>query len=83
MRSLLTCFLFHRPRKTSEVDDDFFNLEEFNKWTEQQEELDMMSDREDQEDDIDYDRDLEEEDDPEEEDDMNDAAGKHIYLSSI
>ncbi|CDH50853.1 mpp10 protein [Lichtheimia corymbifera JMRC:FSU:9682] len=55
--------------KRSEVDDDFFNLDKFNKWTEDQEELDMMSDRDEDEDDIDYDEDLEEVDDEDEDDD--------------
>lgn len=60
----------------SEVDDEFFNLEEFNKWTEKQEELDMMSDREDEDDEVDYDMDLMEvEDEDEENDDLQDAAG--------
>ncbi|KAL1935568.1 hypothetical protein VTP01DRAFT_4708 [Rhizomucor pusillus] len=59
----------------SEVDDEFFNLEEFNKWTEKQEELDMMSDREDEDDEVDYDMDLMEvEDEDEENDDLQDAA---------
>ncbi|CAO3685648.1 unnamed protein product [Rhizopus microsporus] len=59
-----------RPKKTSEVDDDFFNLEKFNKWTEQQEELDMMSDRED--DGFDFDEDLENLEDTD--DEYQDAA---------
>ncbi|ORE04347.1 Mpp10 protein [Rhizopus microsporus var. microsporus] len=59
-----------RPKKTSEVDDDFFNLEKFNKWTEQQEELDMMSDRED--DGFDFDEDLEDLEDTD--DEYQDAA---------
>ncbi|KAL0098271.1 U3 small nucleolar ribonucleoprotein complex, subunit Mpp10 [Phycomyces blakesleeanus] len=63
-----------RPKKISEVDDDFFNLKEFNDWTEKQEELDMQSDREEDEDDedaIDFDNDLDalEDDDDEEGDD--------------
>ncbi|KAI8073080.1 U3 small nucleolar ribonucleoprotein complex, subunit Mpp10 [Gongronella butleri] len=49
------------PTKVSEVDDDFFNLEEFNKWTEEQEDLDMQSDREDDDDEIDFDNDLDDE----------------------
>lgn len=61
------------------MDDDFFSLEKFNKWTEDQEELDMMSDREEDEDDIDYDEDLEEMDDDDEDDDaLVDASGKPI-----
>ncbi|KAI8367076.1 U3 small nucleolar ribonucleoprotein complex, subunit Mpp10 [Blakeslea trispora] len=61
--------LRNTSKKTSEVDDEFFNLDEFNKWTEQQEELDMMSDREDQDDEFDFDRDLDEEEDDDEEED--------------
>lgn len=65
--------------KRSEVDDDFFNLDKFNKWTEDQEELDMMSDRDENEDDIDYDEDLEEVDDEDEDDDaLVDASGKQF-----
>jgi hypothetical protein len=63
------------PVKQSEVDDDFFNLDEFNKWTEQQEALDMDSDREDDDDEIDFDNDLDALDDEEEEED-EDAQGK-------
>lgn len=56
-------------------------MEEFNKWTEQQEELDMMSDREDQDDEFDFDRDLEEEEDSDEEQDDTEAAtGKYSFL---
>jgi U3 small nucleolar RNA-associated protein MPP10 len=66
-----------RPKKTSELDDDFFNLEEFNKWTDKQEELDMMSDREDQDDEFDFDRNLEEEEDSEEEDEAAEATGNN------
>ncbi|KAI9486251.1 MAG: U3 small nucleolar ribonucleoprotein complex, subunit Mpp10 [Benjaminiella poitrasii] len=61
------------PKKTSEVDDEFFNLDQFNKWTEEQEELDMMSDREDQ-DDFDFDRDLGEEEDSDDEENDEDAT---------
>ncbi|GAA5814007.1 hypothetical protein MFLAVUS_007497 [Mucor flavus] len=63
-----------KKKPTSEVDDKFFNLDEFNKWTEKQEELDMMSDREDQDDEFDFDQDLDEEEDSEEEEDGADAA---------
>ncbi|ORX43085.1 Mpp10 protein [Hesseltinella vesiculosa] len=55
------------PNKASEVDDEFFNLESFNKWTEEQEELDMMSDHEDDDDEIDYDNDLDGMDDDDDE----------------
>ena len=68
------------PKKTSEVDDEFFNLEAFNKWTDKQEELDMMSDREDQDDEFDFDKDLDEqEDSDEEEDDTEAATGKYLW----
>lgn len=68
-------------KKTSEVDDEFFNLDEFNKWTDKQEELDMMSDREDQDDEFDFDKDLDEqEDSDEEEDDTEAATGKYLWL---
>uniref|UniRef100_A0A1C7NIF8 U3 small nucleolar ribonucleoprotein protein MPP10 n=1 Tax=Choanephora cucurbitarum TaxID=101091 RepID=A0A1C7NIF8_9FUNG len=64
--------LRNTSKKTSEVDDEFFNLDEFNKWTEQQEELDMMSDREDQDDEFDFDRDLDDlEEESEEEEEMD------------
>ncbi|KAI8083748.1 U3 small nucleolar ribonucleoprotein complex, subunit Mpp10 [Thamnidium elegans] len=63
-----------KKKPTSEVDDKFFNLDEFNKWTEKQEELDMMSDREDQDDEFDFDQDLDEEEDSEEEEDGADAT---------
>ncbi|GAA5796244.1 hypothetical protein HPULCUR_001614 [Helicostylum pulchrum] len=64
-----------KKKPTSEVDDKFFNLDEFNKWTEKQEELDMMSDREDQDDEFDFDQDLDEEEDSEEEEEEGaDAA---------
>lgn len=49
-------------------------MDDFNKWTEKQEELDMMSDREDQDDEFDFDNDMGEKEDSEEEDD--EAAGK-------
>lgn len=76
--AMMHMYLMHElssaPR--SEVDDDFFNLEEFNKWTEKQEELDMMSDREDEDDDeVDYDMDLMEVEDEDEDGDLQDAAG--------
>ncbi|KAG2201965.1 hypothetical protein INT47_000504 [Mucor saturninus] len=61
-------------KPTSEVDDQFFNLDDFNKWTEKQEELDMMSDREDQDDEFDFDNDMGEEEDSDEENDDDDAA---------
>ncbi|KAI7897800.1 U3 small nucleolar ribonucleoprotein complex, subunit Mpp10 [Cokeromyces recurvatus] len=77
-----------KPKKTSEVDDDFFNLEEFNKWTEEQEQLDMMSDREDDE--FDFDKNLDESEDEEDEDEAvaaaemtyNDFFGKRPKQSS-
>ncbi|KAI7858605.1 U3 small nucleolar ribonucleoprotein complex, subunit Mpp10 [Circinella umbellata] len=63
-----------KKKKQSEVDDDFFNLEEFNNWTEKQEELDMMSDRED-DDAIDFDNDMnDEEDEDEDEEDLGDVS---------
>lgn len=65
-----------KKKQASEVDDQFFNLEEFNKWTDKQEELDMMSDREDQDDEFDFDKDLDEEEDSDEEEEGMDAAGK-------
>ncbi|KAI8636296.1 U3 small nucleolar ribonucleoprotein complex, subunit Mpp10 [Parasitella parasitica] len=66
-------------KKTSEVDDEFFNLEEFNKWTDKQEELDMMSDREDQDDEFDFDKDLDEQEDSDEEQDDTEAATEMLY----
>lgn len=69
-----------KKKPTSEVDDKFFNLDEFNKWTEKQEELDMMSDREDQDDEFDFDQDLDEEEDSEEEDEGADAAGTFFFV---
>lgn len=71
---------------TSEVDDEFFNLEEFNKWTDKQEELDMMSDRDDQDDGFDFDNDMGEEEDSDQEegeDDAYDATGKSIFCSIV
>ncbi|KAI8979109.1 U3 small nucleolar ribonucleoprotein complex, subunit Mpp10 [Mycotypha africana] len=59
-------------KKTSEVDDDFFNLEEFNKWTDEQERLDMLSDREEDDDDVDFDQDLDEEEESQDEEDDED-----------
>ncbi|CAO3656200.1 unnamed protein product [Mucor fragilis] len=67
------------PKKTSEVDDEFFNLEAFNKWTDKQEELDMMSDREDQDDEFDFDKDLDEQEDSDEEEDDTEAATEMLY----
>lgn len=72
--TIVKTFFSRRPKKTSEVDDDFFNLEKFNKWTEQQEELDMMSDRED--DGFDFDEDLEDLEDTD--DEYQDAAGEWL-----
>ncbi|KAL0142940.1 U3 small nucleolar ribonucleoprotein complex, subunit Mpp10 [Mucor lusitanicus] len=66
-------------KKTSEVDDEFFNLDEFNKWTDKQEELDMMSDREDQDDEFDFDKDLDEQEDSDEEEDDTEAATEMLY----
>ncbi|KAI8047676.1 U3 small nucleolar ribonucleoprotein complex, subunit Mpp10 [Gilbertella persicaria] len=72
--------LRNTSKKTSEVDDEFFNLDEFNKWTEEQEELDMMSDREDQDDEFDFDKDLDAEEDSEDEDmDDTNAAAELLY----
>ncbi|KAI8985269.1 U3 small nucleolar ribonucleoprotein complex, subunit Mpp10 [Pilobolus umbonatus] len=68
--------------KTSEVDDDFFNLDEFNQWTEKQEELDMLSDKED--DGFDLDKDYlneNEEDSEEEEEDEDDGIADAAELS--
>ncbi|KAI9320254.1 U3 small nucleolar ribonucleoprotein complex, subunit Mpp10 [Dichotomocladium elegans] len=71
-----------KPR--SEVDDDFFDLEKFNKWTEDQEELDMMSDREDDEDEaIDYDNDLEALDESEEEDEDDLAQASEMTFKDF
>ncbi|KAI8384623.1 U3 small nucleolar ribonucleoprotein complex, subunit Mpp10 [Radiomyces spectabilis] len=73
------------PVKQSEVDDEFFNLEEFNKWTEEQERLDMMSDREDEEDDeeIDFEADLDEDEEADEEDmaDVADITFKDFFVA--
>ncbi|KAL7315303.1 U3 snoRNP protein, variant 2 [Mucor circinelloides] len=66
-------------KKTSEVDDEFFNLDEFNKWTDKQEELDMMSDREDQDDEFDFDKDLDEQEDSDEDEDDTEAATEMLY----
>ncbi|RUS32689.1 hypothetical protein BC938DRAFT_474583 [Jimgerdemannia flammicorona] len=51
------------PARTSQVDDAFFNLDEFNDWSEWQEERDMMSEDDQEEDEneddiIDLDKDL-------------------------
>ncbi|KAF7729661.1 u3 small nucleolar ribonucleoprotein MPP10 [Apophysomyces ossiformis] len=72
-------FFLIKPTKTSEVDDDFFNLDEFNRWTEKQEELDMMSDRDEDDDEeaIDYDNDLDEED--EDDEDIQDIKYKDFF----
>lgn len=72
--------LSSKKKPTSEVDDQFFNLDDFNKWTEKQEELDMMSDREDQDDEFDFDNDLGDEEDSNEEEE-DDAAGKIVIKS--
>ncbi|ORZ04951.1 Mpp10 protein-domain-containing protein [Absidia repens] len=75
------------PAKRSEVDDDFFNLDEFNKWTEQQEALDMESDREDDDDEIDFDNDLDamdgDDDDDEDGDDEHaqDITFKDFFMA--
>ncbi|KAG2172952.1 hypothetical protein INT44_004693 [Umbelopsis vinacea] len=59
-----------RTTKPTEVDDEFFDLKEFNQWTEKQEEQDMLSESERElDEDIDFDEDLE--DDLEEEDEQN------------
>lgn len=60
------------------MDDEFFNLDEFNKWTDKQEELDMMSDREDDEDEFDFDNNLDDEEDSEEDQDV-DATGNFLF----
>ncbi|KAI8335544.1 U3 small nucleolar ribonucleoprotein complex, subunit Mpp10 [Chlamydoabsidia padenii] len=74
-----------KPVKRSEVDDDFFNLDEFNKWTEQQEALDMDSDREDDEDEIDFDNDLDaldgEDDDDDEDEHAQDITFKDFFMA--
>ncbi|KAI9271743.1 U3 small nucleolar ribonucleoprotein complex, subunit Mpp10 [Phascolomyces articulosus] len=62
-----------KKKKRSEVDDDFFNLDEFNDWTEKQEELDMMSDRE-EEDAIDFDNDMNDEEDEDDDEDLGDVS---------
>ncbi|CAO3609356.1 unnamed protein product [Cunninghamella echinulata] len=65
------------PKKTSEVDDEFFNLDDFNKWTDKQEALDMRSDQESDDDDeekIDFDNDLDAIDDEDMDDEDDDAA---------
>lgn len=67
-----------KKKQASEVDDQFFNLEEFNKWTDKQEELDMLSDREDQDEEFDFDNDLDGEEDSEEEE-GEDAAGNLLF----
>jgi hypothetical protein len=77
-------FSSSKKKATSEVDDQFFNLKEFNKWTDKQEELDMMSDRDDQDDGFDFDNDMGEEEDSdeeEEEDDAYEATGKKENIS--
>ncbi|KAH8548970.1 U3 small nucleolar ribonucleoprotein complex, subunit Mpp10 [Umbelopsis sp. PMI_123] len=59
-----------RTGKPTEVDDEFFDLKEFNEWTEKQEEQDMLSESEREADEeIDFDEDLE--DDLEDEDEQN------------
>ncbi|CAO3624051.1 unnamed protein product [Cunninghamella blakesleeana] len=71
------------PTKTSEVDDDFFNLDVFNKWTEQQEALDMQSDRESDDEEIDFDNDLdaiEDEDEDINDEDATDITYKDFFL---
>lgn len=69
---------FCSSHKRSEVDDDFFDLEKFNAWTEEQERRDMMSDPEDDdEEQIDYDNDLNAIADSDgEQEDLDDVAGK-------
>ncbi|RCH87815.1 hypothetical protein CU098_002560, partial [Rhizopus stolonifer] len=63
---------------SSEVDDEFFSLEKFNKWTEEQEELDMKSDRED--DGFNFDDDLDGLEDSEEElEDVTDLNYDDFY----
>ncbi|KAI9300757.1 U3 small nucleolar ribonucleoprotein complex, subunit Mpp10 [Cunninghamella echinulata] len=65
------------PKKTSEVDDEFFNLDDFNKWTDEQEALDMRSDQDSDDDDeekIDFDNDLDAMDDEDMDDEDDDAA---------
>ncbi|CAO3589568.1 unnamed protein product [Absidia cylindrospora] len=72
------------PVKRSEVDDDFFNLDEFNKWTEQQEALDMESDREDDDDEIDFDNDLDAMDgDDDDEEDGDDEHAQDITFKDF
>ncbi|KAI9493554.1 U3 small nucleolar ribonucleoprotein complex, subunit Mpp10 [Zychaea mexicana] len=63
-----------KKKKRSEVDDDFFNLEEFNNWTEKQEELDMMSDREEEDDALDFDNDMNDEEDEDDDEDLGDVS---------
>lgn len=75
----LTYFLsLSRPTRTNkptEVDDEFFDLKEFNEWTEKQEEQDMLSESERElDEDIDFDEDLEE--DLEEDDEEQNANGE-------
>ncbi|KAI9264784.1 U3 small nucleolar ribonucleoprotein complex, subunit Mpp10 [Sporodiniella umbellata] len=65
-------------QKKSEVDDDFFSLAKFNQWTEEQEELDMKSDRED--DGFDFDEDMDGLEDSEEDDlDVDDLNYDAFY----
>jgi len=70
-----------RQGKPTEVDDEFFDLKEFNEWTEKQEEQDMLSESERElDEDIDFDEDLE--DDLEEEDldqNANDIMFKDFF----
>ncbi|RUS28387.1 LOW QUALITY PROTEIN: hypothetical protein BC938DRAFT_481943 [Jimgerdemannia flammicorona] len=63
-----------RPARTSQVDDAFFNLDEFNDWSERQEERDMMSE-DDQEEDENEDDDIDLDEDPDkiEDEDMDDT----------
>lgn len=63
-----------RKGKPSEVDDEFFDLNEFNEWTEKQEQQDMLSeDERDLDEEIDFDDDLE--DDLEDDDEEQNANG--------
>ncbi|RUP46385.1 hypothetical protein BC936DRAFT_147018 [Jimgerdemannia flammicorona] len=73
-----------RPARTSQVDDAFFNLDEFNDWSERQEERDMMSE-DDQEEDENEDDDIDLDEDPDkiEDEDMDDTNANDVMFSDF
>lgn len=70
-----------RKGKPSEVDDEFFDLNEFNEWTEKQEQQDMLSeDERDLDEEIDFDDDLEDDlEDDDEEQNANDIKFSDFF----